>query len=106
LYAVAMSYVGRGSNPRSLENLIHEGRPLKVGEPKRSRHVTVSDTGWRRIRELASEFGCNVSELLEKIGRDQLSIVATSNGDDPAGDAPASEIETDITDHSRTDREV
>lgn len=66
----------RKIHPNSLKNLIHEGRPLVVGEPKKPRQLTVSETGWEGSLSVADELGCTgVSDLLEKIGRKQLAVV-------------------------------
>ncbi len=62
-----------GKNPKSLDNLIHEGRPSGeeiYGEPKKKRTLTVTESGWQGLVEGARASGCNsVSEYLEKIGR-------------------------------------
>lgn len=66
----------RKAHPNSLKNLIHEGRPLAVGEPKKQHYVSVSETGWEGSQALAEELECRgVSELLEKLGRKQLAVV-------------------------------
>jgi hypothetical protein len=64
------------TNPKSLENLIHQGRPLAVGEKKKEQTITVSQTGWEGTQAILQSVGCSsVSELLEKLGRNQLTIV-------------------------------
>jgi hypothetical protein len=64
------------TNPNSLKNLIHQGRPLAVGEKKKERTVTVSQTGWEGTQAILQSLGCSsVSELLEKLGRKQLTVV-------------------------------
>jgi hypothetical protein len=64
------------TNPNSLKNLIHQGRPLAVGEKKKERTVTVSQTGWEGTQAILHSLGCSsVSELLEKLGRKQLTVV-------------------------------
>lgn len=66
----------RKVHPNSLKNLIHHGRPLAVGEPKKTRQLTVSETGWEGALSVAEQLGCTgVSDLLEKIGRLQLAVV-------------------------------
>ncbi|MBV8885558.1 MAG: hypothetical protein JO235_16400 [Chroococcidiopsidaceae cyanobacterium CP_BM_RX_35] len=65
----------RKIHPNSLKNLTHQGRPLAVGEPKKPRQLTVSDTGWTGALSLAEVLGCSgVSDLLEKLGRNQLAV--------------------------------
>lgn len=67
----------RRVNPKSLENLIHEGRPSAFDEPKQRRHLTITETGWKGTQVVARAMGCkngNVSELLEKIGRGELVV--------------------------------
>ena len=67
----------RKIHPNSLKNLTHQGRPLAVGEPKKPRQLTVSDTGWTGTLSLAEALGCNgVSDLLEKLGRKQLAVLS------------------------------
>jgi hypothetical protein len=64
------------TNPNSLKNLIHQGRPLAVGEKKKEHTVTVSQTGWEGTQAILQSLGCSsVSELLEKLGRKQLTVV-------------------------------
>ncbi len=64
------------TNSKSLTNLIHQGRPLAVGERKKERTVTVSQTGWEGTQAILQSLGCSsVSELLEKLGRKQLTVV-------------------------------
>lgn len=65
-----------GKNPKSLENLIHEGRPSGeqvYGEPKKKRTLTVTESGWQGLIKASKADGCtSVSEYLEKIGRGQI----------------------------------
>ncbi|MCT7964355.1 hypothetical protein NG791_27125 [Laspinema sp. D1] len=62
-------------HPNSLKNLTyHEGRPKKWGEQKKTRKLTVTETGWEGVVEIAQEQGHSVSELLEMLGRGQLSL--------------------------------
>lgn len=73
-------------NPRSLENLKHEGRPPAFEEEKKRRTLTVTDSGWEGAVAVAKGLGCRgVSELLELIGRGQLQV-----------GAPSSEAEADL----------
>ncbi len=73
---------GQGKHPNTLANLIHEGRPSSeevYGEPKKKRTLTVTESGWENIREIAKNSGCNsVSDLLEKIARGQISLSEAS----------------------------
>lgn len=65
----------RKVHPNSLKNLIHSGRPLTLGEPKKPRQLTVSETGWEGVLSIARELGCTgVSDLLERIGRFDLIV--------------------------------
>jgi hypothetical protein len=64
------------TNLKSLKNLIHQGRPLAVGERKKEHTVTVSQTGWEGTQAILQSLGCSsISELLEKLGRKQLTVV-------------------------------
>lgn len=66
----------RGGNPKSLENLTyHAGRPRTYDEPKKKRYLSVTETGWQGVQELATQLGYSgVSELLEQIGRGEISL--------------------------------
>lgn len=69
----------RAINPRSLENLKHEGRPPAFEEKKKRRTLTVTDSGWDGTMTVAKTLGCRgVSELIELIGRGQLQVGALS----------------------------
>lgn len=42
----------------------------------KSRHgVTLTDDAWAGVQAIAGQLGVSVSELLERIGRDQLAVV-------------------------------
>ena len=58
-----------GENPNSLENLIHEGRPMVHGQPKKRREVMVTDDGWEGFKALAQRLGLSASEVVERLGR-------------------------------------
>jgi hypothetical protein len=74
-YGYSMKKAHR-TNPKSLANLIHQGRPLAVGEKKKEHTVTVSQTGWEGTQAILQSLGCSsISELLEKLGRKQLTVV-------------------------------
>lgn len=66
-----------GKNPKSLENLIREGRPSSedvYGEPKKRRSLTVTEAGWQGSIEVAKASGCSsVSEYLERLGRKEIT---------------------------------
>lgn len=65
----------RTINPRSLENLKHEGRPPAFEEEKKRRTLTVTDSGWEGAMAVAKGLDCRgVSELIELIGRGQLQV--------------------------------
>ncbi|UFP93238.1 hypothetical protein [Gloeobacter morelensis] len=59
----------RGVSPDSLRNL--RPRSRFYGEPKKTREVSVTETGWRGVRALAASLDLSVSELLERLGRDR-----------------------------------
>jgi hypothetical protein len=77
-------------NPKSLENLRHEGRPPAFEEEKKRRTLTVTDSGWDGAMAVAKGLECRgVSELLELIGRGQLLVVdALSSESDTATEPP------------------
>lgn len=62
-------------NPKSLENLTHDGRPPKYGEKKKVRRLTVTEEGWQGVSEIASAYDLSVSEILELVGRGELVLV-------------------------------
>lgn len=67
----------RKVNPKSIENLLHDGRPPAFDEPKQRRHLTITETGWKGTQAMAVAVGCRgVSELLEKLGRGELVVSA------------------------------
>ena len=62
-------------NPKSLANLMHEGRPPAFDEEKKRRTLTVTESGWEGTMAIAKELGCRgISELIESIGRNQLLV--------------------------------
>lgn len=64
-------------NPKSLENLKHEGRPLAFDEEKHRRTLTVTESGWNGAMAVAKALDCRgISELIELIGRGELRVVA------------------------------
>jgi hypothetical protein len=68
------------TNPRSLANLTHEGRPLAYDQPKKTRSITVTEDGWRGFQALADAAqgigakGLSASELVESLGRGTLNL--------------------------------
>ncbi len=72
-----MSAKQRKINPKSLENLTHEGRPPAYDEPKEGHQVSVTTTGWAGFRSIADQLDISVSELIERFGRGQLVAVMT-----------------------------
>ena len=63
-------------NPRSLENLRHEGRPPAFDEEKKRRTLTVTESGWEGAMSVAQALDCRgISELIELIGRGQLLVL-------------------------------
>jgi hypothetical protein len=68
------------TNPRSLANLTHEGRPLAYNQPKKTRGITVTDDGWRGFQALADAAqgagrkGLSASELVESLGRSTIDL--------------------------------
>jgi hypothetical protein len=71
----------RNINPKSLENLIHEGRPQAFEEAKKRRYLSVTETGWAGAQAAIEAAGCKggVSEFLERLGRGEFAIVSTAD---------------------------
>ena len=70
---------GRGENPNSLANLTtgRGGRKSAFGAQKKQRYLTITDEGWEGAKKIAIAAGCSsVSELLEKLGREQVKVLA------------------------------
>ncbi len=63
------------------------GRPLRHGEKKERREITVTPTAWAGLEALAAKGDCSVSELVERLGRGLLSTSGELLGDEPQGDA-------------------
>jgi len=70
----------RKMNPKSLENLTHDGRPQTYEEPKKRRYLSVTETGWSGAQSAIATIGCKggVSEFLERLGRGEFVIVEAS----------------------------
>lgn len=68
-------------HPNSLANL-RPGREQKYAEAKKRRHLTLTDTGWIAVKELAQQkFGMSVSEFLEQVGRGNFKILSRDEED-------------------------
>jgi len=63
-------------HPNSLANLTRDGRPQNYEEPKKIRSVSVTTTGWDGLKAIAQTMGISTSELLEKLGRGELTIAS------------------------------
>lgn len=64
------------------------GRPLRHGEAKQRREITVTPTAWAGLESLAAKGECSVSEVIERLGRGTLSL------SDALGDGPQGEVLT------------
>lgn len=71
----------RGTHKNSLNNLIHEGRPLDYDEPKKTRRLSVTESGWTRARSVIGSMGMSVSEFLERLGRGQIVVMPSESID-------------------------
>lgn len=82
----------RKVNPKSLENLIHEGRPQAFEEPKKRRYLSVTETGWEGAQGAIASAGCKggVSEFLERLGRGEF-VIAKSGDEENADSADLEE---------------
>jgi hypothetical protein len=69
----------RGTHPNSLQNLTHQGRPLDYDEPKKTRRLSVTETGWDSARKLIGSMGMSVSEFLEQLGRGNVLVMPSEN---------------------------
>lgn len=69
----------RGTHKNSLSNLTHEGRPLDYDEPKKTRRLSVTESGWTRARTVLSSMGMSVSEFVEQLGRGNVLVMPTEN---------------------------
>lgn len=63
----------RGINKKSLANLQPGGEP-RYEQPKRQRNVSLTDTGWQGLKEIALDSGLSLAELLEQIGRRKIKV--------------------------------
>jgi hypothetical protein len=75
----------RKINPKSLENLRmgqSPGRKTAYDAPKHPHGVSLTDEAWQGLRNTAQSVGTlSVSELLERLGRGQLTIVEVNTMD-------------------------
>jgi hypothetical protein len=69
----------RGTHPNSLQNLTHQGRPLDYDEPKKTRRLSVTETGWDSAQKLIRSMGMSVSEFLEQLGRGNVLVMPSEN---------------------------
>jgi hypothetical protein len=58
------------------------GRPLRHGEAKARREITVTPTAWAGLEGLAAKGECSVSEVIERLGRGTLSFWEAPEGGD------------------------
>ena len=63
-------YKGRKDNPPN-----PDGRPWVYEEPKKRRNLTVTQTGWDEVQEIAKTYNMSVSELLERLARGEFELV-------------------------------
>jgi hypothetical protein len=57
-----------------LSNLNKEGAKPRYEQKKKSHQVLVTPDGWEGLRTLALEHGVSISELMELIGRRELTL--------------------------------
>lgn len=72
-----MAEYRRGQNPESLKNLTREGagRHRAYDEEKKTRTLTVTQTGWDGAQAASNAAGCTgISDMLEKLGRGELRL--------------------------------
>lgn len=50
------------------------GRPLRHGEAKQRREITVTPTAWAGLEALAAKGDCSVSEVIERLGRGLMGV--------------------------------
>ena len=59
-------------NPKSIHNL--KKPDYKFGEPKLQRSVMVTSSGWAEFKKLAASLDLSISDLIEKIARQQIEL--------------------------------
>ncbi|MDX2098878.1 MAG: hypothetical protein SFW36_13970 [Leptolyngbyaceae cyanobacterium bins.59] len=62
------------TNPKSLANLTHEGRPQAYDQPKERHGISVTKDGWEGFLSLAEQVGLSASELVELQGRGKINL--------------------------------
>lgn len=62
------------TNPKSLANLTHEGRPQAYDQPKKNRSLSVTMEGWEGFQALAEAIGVSTSEFVELQGRGKINL--------------------------------
>lgn len=68
-------------NARSLSNLKpgeSPGRNAFYKQKKNKHTITVTDEGWTNLKKLAEGLGVSVSEVIEQLGRGQLTVLDSS----------------------------
>lgn len=50
-------------------------RPIRHGETKSKKTITITEPAWERLDEVAREFMLSRSELVEMIGQGRLVVV-------------------------------
>ena len=84
----------RGTNPKSRQNLSARTPIYGAGNKKKVREVTVTDEAWLRLKQMAKHIGCSgVSEILEKLGRDELKLQLEPSEAERVVESPQSERE-------------
>ncbi|MGB0561935.1 MAG: hypothetical protein ACPGVO_09035 [Spirulinaceae cyanobacterium] len=79
-------------NPKSLQNLTHEGRPYLYGEKKKRHSISVTQSGWEQFRKLSKKFGCDsTSDFVEKLARQHLVVTRNVDGKTAAVESKADE---------------
>ena len=63
-------YKGRKENPPN-----PDGRPQLYQEPKKRRHLTVTQAGWEEVQAIAEQYDLSVSEMLERLARGEFELV-------------------------------
>ena len=59
---------------RSLQNLNRNGTKSIYTEVKKRRNVSVTETSWNGIRQMARQLNLSVSEFIEQIGRNKIVL--------------------------------
>ena len=62
-------------SPSNLKPGESPGRSPIYEEKKNKHAIAVTDEGWTRVQKLADGFGVSVSELIERLGRGQLTLL-------------------------------